>query len=79
MLRGKPMMLGLFRAVQWFLGSCQTIANQSSLIGSYATDLPPVGLSFITRVLGVVKRDPSLDRPGLEFLGFIGAAGRFRR
>lgn len=29
------------------------------------------------RVRGLLKCDPSLDRPGLEFPGFIGAAGRF--
>lgn len=40
-------------------------------------DLPPGRPSFIMGALGVVKRDPSLDRPGLEFPGFIGAAGRF--
>ncbi len=27
----------------------------------------------------MVMRDPTLDRPGLEFPGFIGAPGRYRR
>ena len=44
-----------------------------------ARDLPPDRPSFITRVLGVVRCSPTLDRRMLEFSGLVMATGWLRR